>query len=120
MNRGLLAGFVVGLILGVVTMALAQGLLWGFLNGSTYRVRTPVEQQAYVAGVADALRVSPSDTVAARACLEQRYSGPRVSADQLQEIVGRYLVAHPQSAGAQMAAVTMIAIADTCESPTSH
>ena len=120
MKRGVVTGFVVGLILGVVTVALAQGLLWGFLNGSAYRMRTPVEQQAYVAGVADALRVSPNDTVAARACLERRYSGPRVSADQLQEIVGRYLATHPQSGGSQMAAVTMMAIAGTCESPTSH
>ena len=120
MKRGVVAGFVVGLILGVVTVALAQGLLWGFLNGSAYRMRTPVEQQAYIAGVVDALRVSPNETVAARACLERQYNGPRVSADQLQEIVGRYLAAHPQSGGSQMAAVTMIAIADTCESPTAH
>lgn len=120
MKRGVVAGLVVGLILGLMTVALAQGLLWGFLNGSAYRVSTPVEQQAYVAGVVDALRIPPNDTVAARACLERRYSGPRVSADQFQEIVGRYLTAHPQSGGSQMAALTMIAIADTCESPTSH
>src|SRR5579872_3880469 len=108
MRRGVVAGLVVGLILGLVTVALAQGLLWGFLNGSAYRMRTPVEQQAYVAGVVDTLRVPANDSVAARVCLERQYSGPRVSADQIQEIVGRYLAAHPQSGGAQMAAVTMI------------
>jgi hypothetical protein len=99
----------------LVTAAVAQGLLWGFLNGSAYLARTPVEQQAYVAGVVDALRVPPADTVRARSCLENRYSGPRVSADQLQEIANRYLAAHPQSGGAQMAALMMIAIADSCE-----
>lgn len=114
MRRGVGAGLIVGLVLGMATATLAQAPSWVFWSGNTYHARTPAEQRIYATGVIDAIRLPQFGSKATAQSCMVKHPIPSIEADKLFAVVDQYMAARPEKWQSPAADLVAQAITAMC------